>query len=200
MADGGSGLANTLKTEYLEGRDEIAVKQEWNGNVESPASVFREMGIAGWKISGHQFLKEFDTYSVQDWTSLMPSTYTKPAGVFAQQMVYGKDGNMYYTLSEGPYNDTKYVVWKIKPNGAKEKSFLLESNIRSLPLEATGRYTPSLTASVPQKAGRRGIRALCRSGKRRESRVRGRNAGYGNRCGFIERQRCRSRAGRKLVL
>jgi len=98
------------------------VKQEWNGYVESPTDVFQEMGIAGWKLTDHQFLKDFDTYAVEDWTSLLPSTTTSSQGVFAQQMVYGEDGNMYYTISEGPYNNTKYVIYRIKPNGLKEKA------------------------------------------------------------------------------
>lgn len=121
IADSGAGVSNTLDTEYVSGRDEIAVKQEWNGYVESPTDVFQEMGIAGWKLTDHQFLNDYNTYAVEDWTSLMPSTYTSPQGVFAQQMVYGEDGNMYYTIPEGPYNALKHVIYRIKPNGSKEQ-------------------------------------------------------------------------------
>lgn len=121
VADAGGGVANTLDTEYVNGRDEIAVKQEWNGYIESPTSVFQDMGIAGWKLSDHQFLKEYDTFVVEDWTALLPSTYTLPVGAFAQHMVYGKDGNMYYTIAEGPYNDIKHAIYRITSNGIKEK-------------------------------------------------------------------------------
>lgn len=118
IGDGGSGVTNTLETEYLNGRDEIAVKQGWNGQVESPVDVFQEMGIAGWKLTGHQFLKNYDGYYIEDWSALLPPDIK---GWMSVDIVYGKDGNMYYVYPEGPYNDLNYVLWKVKPNGSKER-------------------------------------------------------------------------------
>ncbi|WP_139488508.1 fibronectin type III domain-containing protein [Brevibacillus dissolubilis] len=104
---------------YQVGRQEIKSVRKWDGDIESPVNPFDDMGIAGWRLSNHDFLSDADLQNFEEWTSTMGRVY---APSYRSTFLIGKDGYFYYSKADpdGVGTSTPYGIYRIKADGTEE--------------------------------------------------------------------------------